>query len=681
MESRSTNTTPSRSVDFFPQGRPAEFTAPAVILALVLSVVMGAANVYLGLKAGITVSASIPAAVIAMGIFQGILRRKSILESNLVQTAASAGESLAAGIIFTMPALILIGYWKTFDFWTTTLVALSGGLLGILFMIPMRRVFVVGSPELKYPEGVACAEVLRAGEEAGEGHDAAPEARQGIMLVGLGIALGVLFKLAISQLQLLRGAVAWAGATSQRVFYFGADLSPALLAVGYIVGLGIAVQIFLGGAIGWLVAIPLLGMPEPGFHETGFWAGTSYAGASQAGISPLVLAEEVWLAKVRYIGVGAMVLGGLTSIWRVRGGLRAAVVDMVEAYRGQGPQETDVTERNLRGSTLVGLALFSVGLAAAVYYGMLNHNLGFTILATSVMLVMAVFFTAVASYIVGLVGNSNSPVSGMTITAVLGTGGMIMLFGYTGMDAMVATLGVAGIICCVACTSGDVCNDLKTGYLIGASPRYQQIMQVLGVVVAAFVMQPVLYVLTEGSLAAGTGGIGGSELSAPQAVLFAALAKGLFGDGDLPWNMVGIGALLGVALLIADFFLRRAGSRFRLYVMPVAVGAYLPFEVSVPILLGGIVHYLVTRRKGIREDQESSRDPGILLTSGMIAGESLTGVALGTLAWLGVAKWNVAASLTAGIANPATANAIMEAVSLGVFLALAAWVYRVATRG
>ncbi len=282
--------------------RGAELTVPAVLLGIVLSVVMGAANVYLGLRAGMTVSASIPAAVISLGILRGVLRRKSILESNLVQTAASAGESLAAGIIFTMPALLLTGVWEHFDFWTTTLVALTGGLLGILLMIPMRQVFVVDNEELKFPEGVACAEVLRAGSDESDGKDST--SRGGLELISGGIALGALFKFFQSFLGLFRSTAEGAIVRTGRVHYLGADISPAMLAVGYIVTLPIAFQIFAGGALGWLLAIP--------------WLGTVGVVATE----PVEMAYEIWSTKVRYLGVGAMVVGGITSIWTVRSGLR-----------------------------------------------------------------------------------------------------------------------------------------------------------------------------------------------------------------------------------------------------------------------------------------------------------------------------------------------------------------------
>ena len=612
--------------------------------------------VYLGLRAGMTVSASIPAAVISIGILRGVLRRTSVLESNLVQTAASAGESLSAGIIFTMPALLLTGVWQDFDFWTTTLIALAGGLLGVLMMIPMRKVFVVDDQDLKFPEGVACAEVLRAGSE----ESAADEGASGLRMILGGIVVGGVFKVLQSFLGLFRASAEVAFSAGGRVFYFGADISPALFSVGYIVTLPIAIQIFAGGFLGWLIAIPLLGMQ--GVTET----------------EPVGMAFELWSTQVRYLGVGAMIVGGVASIWNVRAGLFAAVQHIWEIVQSREKDSVDdVTERNLEGRVILTLVTACVLLVAGIYYTLLK-SVGLTVLTTGLMMVMSFFFAAVASYIVGLVGNSNSPVSGMTITAVLGAGMLIMLFGFGGTNGIIATLGVAGVVCCVACTSGDVCNDLKTGHLVGASPRNQQIMQLLGVIPAAFVMAPVMTILHQGSLNAGTGGIGGEELAAPQAGLFAALANGFFADGKLPKDMVFWGMGVGLALLVVDSFLRRAGAKIRLHVMPVAVGIYLPVGLSVPILLGGMVRHFVGRSEV--DGTETKAHRGVLLTSGLIAGESLAGVLLGFLAYVNLASWDLAGKLLGGL--PAgMAEPTGQLISLLALLVVAWGVYRASVQG
>jgi putative OPT family oligopeptide transporter len=624
---------------------------------------MGAANVYLGLKAGMTVAASIPASVIAMGILHGVMRRKSLLESNLVQTSASAGESLAAGIIFTMPALILIGVWQTFDFWTTTLVAMAGGLLGILFMIPMRRVFVVENTELAYPEGVACAEVLRAGE-GGDGREGT--AQRGALVLFGSLGVGAVFKFVGSFLGFFKSAVEFGTYAGSRVFVVGADISPALVGVGYIVGIAIASQVFMGGLIGWVIAIPLMGA-DPG-------AGSAIDQAS-----------TLWSTRVRYIGVGAMVVGGISSIWRVRRSLVAATRE-IASQMNRPAQTGDVpgTERDLSGKMILALSFLCVAIIAGLYYTLLGGGIGITALTTIIMIVMSFFFTAVATYIVGLVGSSNSPVSGMTICAVLGTGGLLYVFGYSGVEGMIATLGVAGIVCCVACTSGDTSNDLKTGYLVGASPRLQQFMQVLGVLVASFVMAPVLVAIHQGSINNGTGGIGGRELPAPQAGLFASLADGFFGEGQLPWDMIGWGVGIGLGILLLDGLIAATGSSFRLHVMPVAVGIYLPLGLSAPIFIGGIIHWLVARRAGSVEHSSVKR--GVLIASGLVAGESLLGVLLAILAYFNITSLHLGelfAGIISSLLGAWAGEALLDGLSILAMAALLFWMYRlsIASRG
>ena len=596
-----------------------ELNLRVILIGVFLSVVMGAANVYLGLKAGMTVSASIPAAVIGMVMLRQIraLNKESsagsILEANQIQTAASAGESLAAGIIFTMPALILIGVWQKFDMMLTTVIAFTGGLLGILFMIPMRKVFIVKNEDnLQYPEGLACASVLEAGQGMGSSNSAS--------LVVKGTLIGGLFKILISFFGVLKGVLEGAVLVGNRIFFFGGDISPALLAVGFIVRLNIAVLIFIGGFLGWLVGIPLLGN------------GLEFAE------DPLHGASTLWSTKIRYIGVGAMVIGGLASILKVRKGLADAIKILIDTQKGDNQNEIPKNQRDLPASAINIFSLLAVLLVGFVYYN-ITGSTGITILTTFIMIIMAFFFTAVASYIVGLVGNSNSPVSGMTITAVLFTGGMLYVFGFSGTEGMVATLGVAAIVCCAACTSGDVCNDLKTGQIVGSRPYRQQIMQIIGVGVASLVMAPILQLLHENT----PGGIGGRELAAPQAGLFASLANGFFGDGNLPLNMVAIGAVLGILILTLDYFLfdKNKPGGFRLHLMPIAVGMYLPFGLSTPILIGGLIAYFLTKRSKLANTDDHVLQNGVLLSSGLIAGESLMGILLALFASAGITSINL----------------------------------------
>ncbi len=580
-----------------------ELTIYSISIGLALAVIMGAANVYLGLKVGMTVSASIPAAVVSLLLLRVLLGRQSVLEANQAQTAASAGESLAAGIIFTMPALVLVGVWHEFDMVLTTLVALAGGLLGIVLMIPMRRVFVTADT-LPFPEGVACAAVLQTGQQAGD-----RDARQVVQ----GALFGFVFKALVSFAGVLKGTLEGAWLVGKSVVYLGSDLSVALLGVGMIVRLNIASLVFLGGGLGWLLTLPILSAdissPE----------------------NPVERAYAVWSQQVRYIGVGTMVVGGVVTIGQVWSGLGEAVRALLPtAWTGQaGVQDTP---QDMPLTWIGALTLGCLALTGSVYF-LFTGRLDVTLTATAIMFVMALFFTAVASYIVGLVGNSNSPVSGMTITTVLATGLMLVLFGFTGTTGMLAILGVAAVVCCTACTAGDVCNDLKTGQLVGALPRRQQIMQIGGVAVAALIMAPVLQLLHDYT----PGGIGGKELAAPQAQLFASLARGFFGDGQLPWHLVGTGAVIGLVLVGVDRLLARRGVAFRLHLMPVAVGMYLPFGLSVPIFLGGLLSALLHRQRPPASETAASQ-PGVLLASGAIAGEALTGVGIALAASLGFSR-------------------------------------------
>ena len=596
-----------------PTGIP-EINIRVIIIGILLSIVMGSANVYLGLKAGMTVSASIPAAVVGMLVLRQIrafnneTNSGSILEANQIQTAASAGESLAAGIIFTMPALIIIGVWQEFDMILTTVIAFTGGLLGILFMIPMRQVFIVKNEDnLQYPEGLACASVLEAGQESDSSSSAG--------LIIKGALIGGAFKGLISFFGALKGVLEGAILIGNRIFFFGGDISPALLAVGFIVRLNVAILIFIGGFLGWLVGIPLLGQ------------GLEHAA------DPLGGATFLWSTKIRYVGVGAMVVGGISSIFKVRNGLADAIKVLIKNQKGTIQKDIPNNERDIPAKAINIFSTIAVILVGGVYYYITN-DITIALITTFIMIIMAFFFTAVASYIVGLVGNSNSPVSGMTITAVLFTGGLLYVFGFSGTEGMVATLGVAAIVCCAACTSGDVCNDLKTGQIVGATPYRQQIMQIIGVAVASLVMAPILQLLHDNT----PGGIGGRELAAPQAGLFASLADGFFGTGNLPLDMVIIGAVMGIIILVADYLIvssGRAGS-FRLHLMPIAVGMYLPFGLSTPILVGGLLAHFILSKNNSDKDPDSILQNGILFSSGLIAGESLMGILLALVASIGI---------------------------------------------
>ena len=581
---------------------PREFTFLAIGIGLMVGVVMTAANVYLGLYAGMTITASIPAAVIAMAVFRGILRRQSILESNLVQTIASAGESIAGGVIFTLPALVLVGVWQDFRFWPTTLIAIAGGLLGVAFMVPLRRALIVEEKELTYPEGVACAAVLKTGSS---------ESVSGVWMIAKGLLVGGIVKFFSGALGALAGAVEYAARVKNSVFYFGADISPALMAVGYIVRLPIAMLVFLGGAVGWLLAIPMFGIfgiPEAMEGET--------AGET---------AWNLWESKIRYMGVGAMVVGGLASIFSVRSGIASGFKRLAGVGRARPNEKTIRTERDISPLGLVGALVGAVVLVFFLYWSLVG-SWPVSLLTTGIMVALAFVFVAVSSYVVGLVGTSNNPVSGMTISALLATAALFLALGYQGDSAILATLGVAAVVCCAATTAGDCSQDLKTGVLVGATPRCQQYGQILGVLIPVFVVAPVL------SLLHSSYGIG-EQLKAPQATLFASLAEALFGDKDLPYDMVAYGAAIGVVVLIADAFLKRARSPYRLYLMPLAVGIYLPITLSAPILFGGLMRYFAERG---RKTRPGETDSGVLLGSGFIAGEAIMGILIALLVFLNV---------------------------------------------
>ncbi len=603
-------------------------TVKAVSLGIVLAVVLCAANVYLGLMAGMTVSASIPAAVISMGIMRGVFKRGTILENNIVQTIASAGESLAAGVIFTVPALVLAGLWADFKFWPTFFIGLLGGLLGLLFMIPLRRTLIIEEKELTYPEGVACAEILEAGQKDGGG----------IKYIFSALALGMAFAL-LQEFKLLAAKLAGAFKLKGAVFAFGVKMSVALLSVGYIVGFNVAALVFIGGFIAWFIAIPIYTVLHPELVP---------AGADLAQV-----AGDIWDSHIRYMGAGAMVVGGLWSIFKMRRSLLAGLKEALRMFAaGAGDAATERTERDLP-MTVIMPALAVV--IAGIFFLYWNFTgAAFTALICAVAMVVTGFlFVAVSSYIVGLVGSSNNPVSGMTIFTLLFAAALLLAFSVTGQAGMMAALVVAGVVCCAACAAGDMSQDLKTGYLVGATPRQQQIGQAIGVVVAAFVTTPVLIMLHKAYV------IGSKDkLPAPQATFFKNITEAIF-KHEVPWAMLIAGAVVAGLLIVLDEIARARKWPFRLYVMPVAVGIYLPFSMAVPILLGGLCKLIFGK------GTSSGADRGILAASGLIAGEALIGILIAgvmllrmsmgeraTAEVLGVAAFAAVAALLAWLARP-----------------------------
>lgn len=612
--------------------KPLEFTATAIGLGIIIGIIMTAANVYLGLYAGMTVSASIPAAVIAMGILKGILKRNSTKESNIVQTMASAGESLAAGIIFTLPALVLVGAWQDFEFWPTTLIAICGGLLGVIFMVPLRKVLIIEDKDLTYPEGVACAAVLEAGES--------DKKATGAKAIFRGLLIGGVFKYLSGGLKLFTGSIEKASFAGNKTWFIGSDISPALLAVGYIVRLEVAILVFIGGAIGWFIGIPALEVSEE----------LQSAGAIDA-------AWSLWSGQIRYLGVGAMLVGGIWSIISVRKGLIKGILELKKSYANKN-EKTD--SKGIDMSPTMMLIVFAFSFVVMIgLYQLIIGSWGMSLFTSVIMIFTSFIFVAVSSYIVGLVGTSNNPVSGMTISALLGTAAFFLIMGFKGDSAILATLGVAAVVCCAACTAGDCSQDLKTGVLIGATPKYQQYAQIIGVVVPAVVIAPVLTLLHSAY------GIG-EGLKAPQATLFASITEALFGQGNLPINMVIYGCILGVIIIIADSILRKRNSKIRLHLMPLAVGIYLPLTLSVPMLIGGVIRKLVDKKLGNIDD---SKDNGVLLGSGLIAGEAIMGVVLAIFLYLNIKlDWFE------------FGHSFVEIISLAAFSILSYYLYKIALK-
>ncbi|WP_456450386.1 OPT family oligopeptide transporter [Palaeococcus sp. (in: euryarchaeotes)] len=572
-----------------------EYTVKAFILGVVLAIIMGAANAYLGMYAGMTVSASIPAAVISMAILMAF-KDRNILENNMVQTAASAGESLAAGVIFTFPALIVLGEYTEFPYWLITIIAALGGSLGVLFTIVLRRAFIA-EEKLPYPEGTACAEVLIAGDKGGS--HAKPIFYGGIF--------GGLYKF-LGSSGLWAGTVETAKMVGSRIFYIGSDLSAALVSVGYIVGLNIAFLVFLGGAIAWFIAIPLY------VAKTG----------NPHGLSLLDLAWVTWSTKIRYMGVGAMVVGGLWSLIKLRGPISRGIKAGLEAtkHRQNGGTLLRTEEDMPMNSVLLLIAAFIIPLF--LLYAHVIGSIGIAALMAVIMLIVGFFGSAIAGYLAGVVGSSNNPVSGITIMSLLFTALVLKGLGLSGTEGMVATILVAAVICTGAAIAGDTMQDLATGYIVGATPKRQQVFEIIGTFFAALVMAPVLNLLIKAYGIAGTPTAKENALAAPQAFLMAKVTEGVF-TGTLEWTMVYIGAGIAIALIVLDEILAMKGSKFRTPVMPVAVGIYLPLSLGVPIFVGGIFRWLVGRARGAKVEEKPT-DAGVLGAAGLIAGEALMGI-------------------------------------------------------
>lgn len=604
-----------------------EFTVTSVIMGLILAVVFGAANAYLGLRVGMTVSASIPAAVISMGIIRVIMRKDSILESNMVQTIGSAGESLAAGAIFTLPVLFLWAKDGVSDMpslITITLIALCGGILGVLFMVPLRNALIVKEHGiLPYPEGTACAEVLLAGEEGG--------ASAKKVFAGMGIA--ALVKFVVDGLKMIPGVVTLK--LDSLKTEFSAEVYPALLSVGYICGPKIASYMFAGGLIGWFVLIPAIIIFG---GETILYPGS----VSIAEIYAQNGASAIWSSYIKYIGAGAVAAGGIISLIKTFPLIITTFRDAIKGMKGSSEKSSLRTEKDLD------MRIIGLGVIAIIVIIWLLPQIPVSLLGAVIIVLFGFFFATVSSRMVGLVGSSNNPVSGMAIATLLFATFILKATGDTGIHGMLGAISIGSIICIIAAMAGDTSQDLKTGYILGATPKKQQIGELIGVVVSAVTIGGVLMLLDS------AWSFGTTELAAPQATLMRMITEGVM-NGNLPWSLVFIGAFIAIVIEILG-----------ISVLPVAIGLYLPIELSSTIMLGGILRWFMDRKKTEKDKKDESND-GILFASGMIAGEGLIGILLAIFAVVGISDAiNLSDVIDTGMVGGIVLLAVLAAIIIKV---------------
>lgn len=576
-----------------------ELTITSIIMGIFLAVVFGAANAYLGLRVGMTVSASIPAAVIAMGVIRVVMRKNSILESNIVQTVGSAGESLAAGAIFTLPALFLWAAEGRMDkpsILEITLIALLGGLLGVIFMVPLRNALIVKEHGiLPYPEGSACAEVLLAGEEGG--------ANATTVFAGMGFS--ALFKFVIDGLKVVPSEV------SLKIKNYhgeiGTQIYPAVMSVGYICGPRIASYMFAGGILSWLVLIPMIVLFG---EQLVLYPGTEPIGEMFAAGG----ASAIWSSYIRYIGAGALAAGGIISLIKSLPLIVRTFKDAIKSMKGASGEEITRTSKDLG----MGVVITSIVVITVLIW--LVPVIPVSPLGAAIVVVFGFFFATVSSRMVGLVGSSNNPVSGMAIATLLIATVILKVTGDGGIHGMQGAIAIGSIICIVAAIAGDTSQDLKTGYLLGATPKKQQIGELIGVVAAALAIGATLYLLDQ------AWGFGSEQLAAPQATLMKMIIEGVM-ESNLPWGLVFIGVFIAIVIEILG-----------IPVLPFAIGVYLPVQLNACIMAGGLVRLAFDKMKRKEEEKKEIVNDGILYCSGMIAGEGLVGIVLAILAIFGADK-------------------------------------------
>ena len=574
-----------------------EMTPLSIIVGIILAIVFGAANAYLGLRVGMTVSASIPAAVLGMGVYRLCRKKDTILESNMVQTIGSAGESVAAGAIFTLPALFLWAEEGKIDFpsiLTIFLIALFGGVLGVCFMVPLRQALIVEEHgTLPFPEGTACAEVLLAGEEGGS--------KAGTVFAGLGIA--AVYKFLADGTQLFKSEIGHAF-ESYKGSQVGIQVLPALAGVGYICGPKISSYMFAGGTLSWFVLMPMIAL---------FGADATIFPASKT-VTELLTMEgggpsALWSNYIKYIGAGAVATGGIISLIKSLPLIIRTFKQAIDSMKNKNAAHKGLrTEQDLPIPVLIAVALV---IAVLIW---LIPTFPVNLIGALIIVVFGFFFATVSSRMVGLIGSSNNPVSGMTIATLLFATVILKATGSTGITGMVGAISIGGIICIVAAIAGDASQDLKTGFIVGATPKKQQLGEIIGVVASAAAIGFVLYLLNE------AWGYGTEKIPAAQATMMKMLVEGIM-NGELPWALIFIGVFIAIVVEI-----------LHMPVMPFAVGMYLPFSLSAGIMAGGVVRILVEKRKGTEKEKKARTDRGLLFTSGMIAGEGIVGILLAVFA-------------------------------------------------
>jgi len=562
-----------------------ELTLRVIILGIIFSILLSGANTYLGLFAGMTVSASIPAAIMSISILR-FFKKSTILEHNLVQTSASAGESLAAGVIFTFPALLLMGYWTNFNYIEVTKIALIGGILGVLFTIPLRKTLIINK-KLKFPEGIATSKILESTNNSKLGNT-----------ILKSTIIGAFIKFCQQALGLWTSSIEYIFRIKSCIFGIACDLSPALIGVGYIVGINVGFLVLLGGIISWIIAIPF------------YTSSLEHTGNIEQ------IAWNIWNTKIRFLGVGAMLVGGFWSIIKIIG----PIISGMRLKSNTGINSTS-KEGNLSIYIIATIILLLIFPLYSIYYSIFQTTV-FSIVITVMIIIIAFLFSAIAAYMAGIVGSSNNPISGITIATILLSALFINYMGFISTNGMVASILFGSIICCSAAISGDNMQDLKTGHLIKATPWKQQIMQIIGTTASALTVTFVLNILHSAYT------IGSDTLPAPQANLMQIVVQGVFSK-TLPWNWIFSGIIIGTIIIILDEIQEKRKSNLRFPVLAVAVGIYLPIGLSLPIFLGSLISYLT-----------KNNEEGTIFASGLITGEAIMGILIAIPIFItGISSW------------------------------------------